>query len=454
MQQPAEDPFDYISGPEGGSLLIYERICPTAAPDPIMSRRVFDVGLDIGRIKNGIHRRQENKRTKSGRSASASEANHEKSSDNRQLIPRLPRRKSIPKLINLERLEAPPFPVPDSPEKVTIAEDIPIPPASPKEAHMPSEPESNTQTDLLPLTSSQAEESVPLNFDLNPPAPRKSFKMVDNLSERIFSSEHLRVILGDPTFFMRFTAFLNRYKPECSPLLVRYLEAQKAIKAVEYANALAESMKPMPGDETSNTPCTAATIDARFEERSKRAFDTLVNEALPAYVTFHLVKVVTESMVREITGTALPLMRELVGGLAEVFCLADPSLPDTPIVYASEGTEEEILLCRLAAYRNRILPINAVWKRLRDRQELPVSPRSEDQQICHREAWCSDKGRTRGFGDHIELVGLVPISYPYSTLQMSNSGWQRQRKELLSPLPRNISADTSLPAAVEVVNLS
>ena len=41
-------------------------------------------------------------------------------------------------------------------------------------------------------------------------------------------------------------------------------------------------------------------------------------------------------MVREITGTTMPLMRELVGGLAEVFCLADPSIPDTPIVYVSE----------------------------------------------------------------------------------------------------------------------
>ena len=347
MQQPAEDPFDYISGPEGGSLLIYERICPFAAPDPIMSRRVFDVGLDIGRIKNGIHRRQENKRTRSGRSASASEANHEKSGGNLQLITRMSRKKSNPKIINVEQLEAPPFPSLGSPGKVTIAEDIPIPPASPKEAPMPSEPEPNTQTDLLPLSSPQAEEGAPQNFDLNPPAPRKSVKMLDSLSERIFSSEHLRVILHDPTFFMRFTAFLSRYKPECSPLLVRYLEAQKAIKAVEYANALAESMKPIPGDESSSIPCVVATIDAGFEQRSQRAFDTLVNEALPAYVTFYLVKVVTESMVREITGTSLPLMRELVGGLAEVFCLADPSLPDTPIVYASEGTEE-VLSCKLS----------------------------------------------------------------------------------------------------------
>lgn len=44
----------------------------------------------------------------------------------------------------------------------------------------------------------------------------------------------------------------------------------------------------------------------------------LLNEALPAYITQSFTKVVTESMVREITGTTMPIMRELVGGLAEV----------------------------------------------------------------------------------------------------------------------------------------
>ena len=337
MQQPAEDPLDYFSDFERGSLLIYERICPTAAPDPIMSRRVFDVGLDIGRIKNGIHRRQENKRTKSGRSASASEPNRDEIvNQNKQLIPRMPRKKSGPNIRNIDHQENGPsddaalVPSAGSSGPGTVADDFPQPPLTPNGIHASPGPE------MLPLPSPSNEMVGPMNFDLNPPAPRKPVRMLDALSERLFSDEHLRVILRDPTFFMRFTAFLNRYRPSYSPILVRYLEAQKAIKAVEYANALAESLKPLPGDESSKIPCAAATVDARFEQRSRRAFDTLVNEALPAYITFYLVKVVTESMVREITGTTMPLMRELVGGLAEVFCLADPSMPDTPIIYASE----------------------------------------------------------------------------------------------------------------------
>lgn len=36
-------------------------------------------------------------------------------------------------------------------------------------------------------------------------------------------------------------------------------------------------------------------------------------------------------------GTLPPHLREASEGLAEVFCLTDPSRPDNPIVFASEG---------------------------------------------------------------------------------------------------------------------
>ena len=64
----------------------------------------------------------------------------------------------------------------------------------------------------------------------------------------------------------------------------------------------------------------------------------LVDDALPAYITHRLVTVVTDSLVKEITGNNAPIMRELIPSLAEVYCITDPSIPDNPIVYASEGT--------------------------------------------------------------------------------------------------------------------
>ena len=113
------------------------------------------------------------------------------------------------------------------------------------------------------------------------------------------------------------------------------------MQAIQYANALAKSLQSMPGEEDDESE--AAMINAKFEARSRKCFDALVEEVLPAYITTVLTNVVTETMVKEITGTSTPLMRELVQGLAEVFCLTDPSLDDNPIVYSSEGTSMEHL---------------------------------------------------------------------------------------------------------------
>ena len=175
------------------------------------------------------------------------------------------------------------------------------------------------------------------NFDLAPPPPKMVQRTLDGLAERLFCEEHLRLLLRDPTQFIRFTTFLNQYRPQAAPVLIRYLETQKAIKAVEYANAIADTIQQLPSEHSSFIPCSAAILDGRFEARSRRAFDNLMVDALPAWITHSLVQVVTDTMVKEITGNSLPLMRELVGGLAEVFCLSDPSLKDNPIVYASEG---------------------------------------------------------------------------------------------------------------------
>jgi PAS domain S-box-containing protein len=349
--QPSQDALDFFD-----SLLIFDRICPFAIENlPIMSRRVFDVGLDMGRIRNGLKHNKENKRSKSYRStATAKDDTHIDNTPvpngQNALVPRVKHQKSSPTIgAQRDHGHNPPHDTaPLSSNQQEMDGDFPIPPSnrlSPDEQvngtrerslhssqlHSSNgSPQQTQKSDNNYSTSSDHDQG----FDLKPPPPKTKVKHIDTLSEQLFSGDHLRVILKDPSFFLRFTAFLNRYKPHSAPILVRYLEAQKAIKAVEYANALAETMKPAPGEHSS--PCPAASVDPRFEARAKRSFDSLINDALPAYITNSLTKVVTESMVREITGTGMPVMRELVGGLAEVFCLADPSIKDCPIVYASE----------------------------------------------------------------------------------------------------------------------
>ncbi|KAH6615201.1 PAS domain-containing protein [Boeremia exigua] len=170
-------------------------------------------------------------------------------------------------------------------------------------------------------------------FDLSPPPPAKTDKRAEIVAERLFSVEHLDVILKDNAQLQRFTTFLMRYRAHCVPTLVRYLDSKKALKAIQYANALADQITQQP---SWPTKAAAASLDPKFEELSQRALDELVAEALPAYITFNVVDVVTELLNQEIIGRITPVMRELVHGLAEVYCLSDPTQEGNPIVFASD----------------------------------------------------------------------------------------------------------------------
>jgi hypothetical protein len=171
-------------------------------------------------------------------------------------------------------------------------------------------------------------------YDLKPPAPSVSQSNLEALSVRFFSIDHLNFILKDPALATRFSKFLHQYRAQHIPKLNQYFDAKKAQAAVEYANAVANQL-PVDGD---HAPFIAATTNARFDSRMKEIVEELVEDALPAYVTHRLTSLVTESLVKEITGNNAPVMRELIPSLAEVYCITDPSLPDNPIVYASEGT--------------------------------------------------------------------------------------------------------------------
>lgn len=175
-------------------------------------------------------------------------------------------------------------------------------------------------------------------YDLHPPPPTVSDANAELITERLYSADHLNVILKDIAHFQHFRGFLNRCRPQSVPTLVRYLESQKALTAIRYANALADQISLSSRQSSrSSTKSDAAQVDMKFENFSRRIVDELVTDALPAYITYRMVSVVTECLVKEITGNNTPLMRGLVQGIAEVYCLTDPNQPDNPIVFASEG---------------------------------------------------------------------------------------------------------------------
>ena len=187
---------------------------------------------------------------------------------------------------------------------------------------------------LADLTQPTTPPDEPAQFDLNPPPPSVSIANAESLHEKLYSADHLNIILRDPAMLSKFTSYVHTHRPYLVPVLSRYLDAQKAKSAVDYANAVAECMSSRRSHAAAHPP--AAFLDSKFESQSLRAEEKLVNDALPGYITHRLVQLVTECLVKEITGSIAPIMQALVSGLAEVYCMTDPSLPDNPIVYASE----------------------------------------------------------------------------------------------------------------------
>ena len=187
---------------------------------------------------------------------------------------------------------------------------------------------------LQPLSEDDID---PASFDLVAPiqAGVRQYSL-ETRSEQLFSTEHLKIIFNDPSLLLRFTAFLSSNRASSIPILIYYLDAVKALKAISYSNAIAEALEPIGGfDFTTNT--ARATVNADLEEKARQAFDALVREDLPAYITHTYIQTVSLSIQRRITGTLPVHLREASEGLAEVFCLTDPSRPDNPIVFASEG---------------------------------------------------------------------------------------------------------------------
>lgn len=180
-------------------------------------------------------------------------------------------------------------------------------------------------------------EDDPASFDLVPPAQEgASGFQLENRSDVMFSREHLEEIFKDRTLLLQFTNFLSMNRPQSIPILSYYLDTFKALRAISYANSIAASLEKIDGHEFANEKAEA-TINSVLEKKAEQAFETLVRDDLPAYITHTFISVVSLSIQRRITGTLAPHLRESSEGLAEVFCLTDPSRPDNPIVFASEG---------------------------------------------------------------------------------------------------------------------
>ncbi|KAI1771802.1 hypothetical protein F4818DRAFT_444797 [Hypoxylon cercidicola] len=177
------------------------------------------------------------------------------------------------------------------------------------------------------------EEDIDLITPYSTTAPRCS---LEKRSEALFSTGHLQVIFGNPLLLQKFTDFLYTFRPESTPVLVYYLDAIKALKAVGYANSITQALIPIKGLKFSEGPISNL-IHEPLLKRAGEALRALAREDLPAYITHRWVRIVNAAIKRKITGTLHVSLRDLSEGLAEMFCLTDPSKHGDPIIFASEG---------------------------------------------------------------------------------------------------------------------
>ena len=173
------------------------------------------------------------------------------------------------------------------------------------------------------------------DYDLEAPIDDGTkLQVIETVSDVLLSKDHLQTIFADPNSLLKFTSFLRLYRPKSLPILIYYLDATKALKAVSYASAIAETLDPIPGHQDL-TPVRSVTLNAELKEKATRAFNLLVEYDLPHYVTHMYIRVVKASMIN--SDTWVSHSQETSDGFAEVFCLTDPSRPDNPIIFASEG---------------------------------------------------------------------------------------------------------------------
>ncbi|ODA77327.1 hypothetical protein RJ55_06955 [Drechmeria coniospora] len=156
---------------------------------------------------------------------------------------------------------------------------------------------------------------------------------LERRSELLFSSRHLQAIFDDPGHLHRFSSFLCRHRPTSVPLLRYSLDALKALRAIEYSNAVLRQLAPLTNlDFTHPVDGNVPTVNEDLQAKAHMAFELLAREDLPMYVTHVWIQTVTVSIRERIMGTA----RHSSEGLAEVFCLTDPSRHDNPIVFMTE----------------------------------------------------------------------------------------------------------------------
>ncbi|KAJ5770516.1 PAS-associated C-terminal [Penicillium nucicola] len=160
---------------------------------------------------------------------------------------------------------------------------------------------------------------------------------LERLADVMFSAEHMLTILNNSRYLAQFREFLIEERPRSISTLTYYLNAAKALKAIQYANALVRLSVDVPPPEVhTDEETVGVTANQVLERRVHDGLLALTAEELPAFITSRGITITSKIVEERVRGTLPMKFRSTSNALAEVFCLTDPSRPDNPIIFASE----------------------------------------------------------------------------------------------------------------------
>ncbi|KAJ5780798.1 PAS-associated C-terminal [Penicillium paradoxum] len=281
------------------------------------------------------------------------------------------------------------------------------------------------------------EENEEASFDLVAPynGDKVPLHTLEQQADLMFCSDHMLAILSNPRYLARFREFLAQERPGSISTLTYYLNASKSLKAIQYANALVRLSVDVPtaGIETAEYP-VGPTINIALEQRVQAALDALTAEELPAFITSTCIKITGKVVEERIRGTLPAKFQGTSDGLAEVFCLTDPSRPDNPIIFASEEFHRttqygmEYVLGRNCRFlqgpktnSNSVRRIREALKARRHHSELFLNYRRDGSpfmNLLQIAPLCDSRGRIRYFiGAQIDVSGLAMEGAQMESLQ-------------------------------------
>ncbi|KAJ5084074.1 PAS-associated C-terminal [Penicillium alfredii] len=282
---------------------------------------------------------------------------------------------------------------------------------------------------------------------------------LERLTDVMFGSDHMLTILNNPRYLSRFREFLIEERPRSIATLTYYLNAVKALKAIEYANALVRLSVdvPPPAVETGEGS-VGVTANQVLEQRVKDGLHALTAEELPAFITSRCITITSRIVEERVRGTLPMKFRNTSNALAEVFCLTDPSRPDNPIIFASEEFHRttqygmDYVLGRNCRFLqgpktnpNSVRRIREALTMGRHHSELFLNYRRDGSpfmNLLQCAPLCDSQGRVKYFiGAQIDVSGLAMDGAQMESLMELQSQYRDPDEESIAEKPAQDAKD-------------